>query len=46
MPYLRQWGAIVALRTGPREFMKWLVTAQAAGGAMPAGAPPVREAGA
>ena len=32
-----QFGAILALRTGPAEYSRWLVTAQEAGGAMPPG---------
>lgn len=30
-----QWGVIMAIRTGPAEFSKWLVTARRYGGALP-----------
>lgn len=32
-----QWGSVLAIRTGPMEFSKWLVTEKRWGGAMPAG---------
>lgn len=30
-----QWGSILAIRTGPADYSKWLVTPRSAGGAMP-----------
>lgn len=32
-----QWGVIFAIRTGPADYSRWLVTQQRYGGAMPAG---------
>ena len=32
-----QWGAILAIRTGPADFSRWLMTAKSKGGAMPPG---------
>ena len=33
-----QWGVVFALRTGPRDFNKWLVTPRRSGGRMPSNA--------
>lgn len=30
-----QWGVLYMIRTGPADFSKWMVTAQASGGALP-----------